>query len=75
MEPFEEWLFKAERDLLSAQKLFESRLLDTAAYHTQQCAEKALKGFRAFKLQPIEKTHDLDRLVSLCKTLDPDLNN
>jgi hypothetical protein len=41
------WLIKANRDLLSARQLAEGELplLDTAAYHCQQAAEKAIKGF------------------------------
>lgn len=40
------WFEKAHRDLLSAEKLAggEMPLLDTAAYHCRQCAEKAVKG-------------------------------
>ena len=44
MKPHEEWLFKADQDLKSAQLLYDSpeNLLDIAVYHCQQCAEKAL---------------------------------
>jgi len=47
MKQHEEWLLKAENDLLSAKKLIagDNPILDTAVYHTQQCAEKSLKGF------------------------------
>jgi hypothetical protein len=47
MKQHETWLEKALRDLKSAKKLFESDepILDTAIYHTQQCAEKALKAY------------------------------
>jgi HEPN domain-containing protein len=57
----ESWLKKGRHDLTSAQVLFsgDEPVLDTAIYHTQQCAEKALKAFLAFKKQPIMKTHDL----------------
>lgn len=49
------WLKKARTDIRTAKKLFreDERILDTSVYHTQQCAEKALKGFLAFKKQPI----------------------
>ena len=72
MKLYEEWLVKAERDLLSAKALIELSppLSDTAIYHTQQCAEKALKVFLAYRDQEIEKTHDLRMLVNQCKKID-----
>lgn len=67
MKPHEEWLFKADHDLKSAEYLVgsPSNLYDAAIYHTQQCAEKALKAFLAFQEQPIEKSHNL---IYLCQT-------
>lgn len=73
MKPHEAWLEKARHDLSSAQKLFSDvdPVFDTAVYHTQQSAEKALKAFLAFFNQPIKKTHDLGELVDLCMEIDP----
>ncbi len=67
MKPHEEWLFKADHDLKSAEYLLgsPSGLYDAAIYHTQQCAEKALKAYLAFREQPIEKSHNL---IYLCQT-------
>ena len=72
MEIFEEWLFKAERDLEGAVKLFEvgHSLPELSVYHAQQCAEKSIKSFLAYKLQPIEKTHELNRLVNLAQEFE-----
>ena len=39
--------------------------MDTAIYHCQQAAEKALKGFLAFRDHRLERSHDLERLVDL----------
>lgn len=41
------WLVKAKNDLSSAYKLSEDPdcYLDTASYHCQQAAEKAIKAF------------------------------
>ncbi len=66
------WLLKALSNLKSAKKLIQddNETLDTAAYHTQQCAEKALKAFLAFKNQHIPYTHDLQRLLELCSKHD-----
>lgn len=66
------WLFKARGNLSSAKKLAENNdeLLDHAIYHTQQCAELALKAFLAFKDISIQKTHDLDKLLKQCMDID-----
>ena len=61
------WLIKAQRDLDTARKLSADPdpYLDTAIYHCQQAAEKAIKGFLVFHDQRFEKTHDLETLISL----------
>ena len=45
------WLTKAQHDLASARVLAESTppLLDTAIYHCQQAAEKAIKGYLVYQ--------------------------
>jgi HEPN domain-containing protein len=45
-------------------------LLDTGAYHCQQAAEKALKGWLTFRSVSVTKTHDLVHLVRECQKLD-----
>jgi len=59
------WLTKAQRDLASARVLAASSppLLDTAIYHCQQAAEKAVKGFLVFCDQEFEKVHDIEVLI------------
>lgn len=76
MKPYEEWLFKAYNDLKSAQKLMrgDDKILDTAIYHAQQCAEKSLKSFLSFKQQPLQKTHDVEFLTELCMELNGSFN-
>ncbi len=66
----EEWLRKAKRDLDTANALLEKAYYDTAIYHTQQCAEKALKGYCVYRLQPLIKTHDLEKILKICINLD-----
>ncbi len=72
MKPHDAWFLKAEHDLISARKLMEgdNPVLNTAIYHTQQCAEKALKGYLAYKNQPVQKTHNLAVLIELCGKID-----
>ena len=67
---YEEWLIKAKRDLDTAKALLEKSYHDTAIYHTQQCAEKSLKGFCVYRLQPLIKTHDLEKILNICIKLD-----
>ena len=59
------WLTKAQRDLASARVLAASSppLLDTAIYHCQQAAEKAVKGFLVFCDQEFERVHDIEVLI------------
>ena len=58
------WLLKADHDLRSAQRLAEGDdpLLDTAIYHCQQSAEKAVKGFLVYHDVRVRKTHDIVEL-------------
>lgn len=72
MKPYEYWMIKAHHDLISAKKLGQGKepVLDTAIYHTQQCAEKALKAYLSYKQQPPQKSHNLRLLVELCQEID-----
>ena len=74
MQSHEKWLFKAQSDLNAAKVLYKADCRDVAIYHTEQCAEKALKGFLAFWKQPLIKTHDLVALLALCKQFDSNLS-
>lgn len=62
------WVEKANRDLRVARRLFGPPCgePDIVGFHCQQAVEKALKGFLVSRLQPFEKVHDLEYLVSLC---------
>lgn len=68
-----QWLRKAHNDLRSSRQLLvaDPPLLDTAAYHSQQCAEKALKAFLVLHDDPPSKTHLLVQLVARCQDFDP----
>jgi len=61
MKQHEEWFSKAEGDLKSSKTLYatgDETQFDSAIYHTQQCAEKALKAFIVFNNKSVEKTHN-----------------
>ncbi len=70
----EEWLLKAERDLNGSKVLFRDKLFDLSAYHTQQCVEKALKGYLVWEGHPILKTHNLAVLLGECKNYASDFS-
>lgn len=72
MQEPKHWLEFAKIDLLSAQSLTRDEYFSTAAYHCQQCAEKALKGFLIAHEADLLKTHDLVKLLGLCKKIDPE---
>lgn len=67
-----EWLTKAAHDLQNARivSAVPDGPLDTAIYHCQQAAEKSLKAWLVFRKQPVERTHDLTRLVILAAAGD-----
>ena len=77
IEYHDAWLLKAENDLRIAELAIrqDDPITDGAIYHTQQCAEKALKGFLAFKRSEIKKTHNLAELVMQCATFDSDFES
>ncbi|GAC1641847.1 MAG: HEPN domain-containing protein [Chloroflexota bacterium] len=68
----DEWVQRAQRDLLIAERALQGTpiLADQAAYHAQQAAEKALKAFLAANNQPLQKTHNLERLVTQCQAIN-----
>ncbi len=72
MQKHEEWLFIAEDDLRGAKKLIagDDPVISPAIFHTQQCAEKALKAYLAYKKQPPKRVHDLVMLLVNCMEFD-----
>ncbi len=67
------WLSKSDNDLQTARKLAAppDPILDTAIYHCQQSAEKALKGFLLFNHVDVLRTHDARALVTLAAQIQP----
>lgn len=76
MASYKGWINKAKSDLRLAEKGVkdDDSTLDTAIYHTQQCAEKAFKGFLAYHDNFSSKTHDLVKLLELCCMIDPEFS-
>jgi HEPN domain-containing protein len=64
------WLAKAVDDLECATVLAASGHGETALYHCQQAAEKALKAFLTWHDQPFRKTHNLLELGDACAAID-----
>ncbi len=66
------WLIKAKHDLLTARKLSTGKecYLDTAIYHCQQTAEKAVKGYLALNNIRPEKTHDIQVLIAKAQEIN-----
>lgn len=69
------WVAKASQDRRSAVLMLKDAppLLDPAAYHCQQAAEKLLKALLAAASVVIPKSHDLQRLGALVLPLFPAL--
>lgn len=63
-----EWVAKAENDLKNAAhtlKLGRECPTDTVCFHAQQCVEKYLKAYLAFRGLDFPKIHDVEELISL----------
>jgi len=73
MQEHNEWLKFSNGDLRAASIMLKSEddlVIGAVLYHCQQCIEKALKAYLAFKKRTIRKTHDLVELVNLCAEFD-----
>jgi HEPN domain-containing protein len=69
-----EWPAKADVDLSAAGALLSAGdLSDVAAFHAQQVAEKALKALLVWHQVEFPKTHDIERLLEPCASVDRDL--
>jgi len=60
------WLEKARRDLRMAELAIatEDPMPDQACFHSQQCAEKALKALLVAASLPVPRTHNLLHLAA-----------
>lgn len=71
-----QWLIKSQHDLGSARRLMEGEepYLDTAVYHCQQAAEKAIKAYLTYQDIIFERTHNLVALLAFCTPSEPDFD-
>jgi HEPN domain-containing protein len=68
-----QWFEFAHNDLIIAKHLFEDvypKLIAISCFHSQQSAEKALKGYLIYKKFDPPKIHDLAELCRLCIQFD-----
>ena len=74
MTQLEYWVFKAEGDFelaKAAKRLRAKPQPDGVCFHSQQCAEKYLKGFLEQHGDTPPKVHDLPLLLTMCVNHDP----
>jgi len=66
------WIKRAESDLKTANDEINTRnsATDVVCFHAQQCVEKYLKAFLVFHQKHFRKTHNIAKLVELCKEID-----
>ena len=60
-----EWVTQAEDELNMAVYLLDGKFFKGACYHSQQCVEKAIKTMLLNRGWELEKTHSIERLVSI----------
>ena len=74
MPEHKDWLSRALDDLDTAKMTSDGKayrvVVSTGMFHTQQCAEKSLKAYLAYKDDPLRRIHDLVALLNLCKKFD-----
>jgi len=69
----QEWFNYSQNDLTSAHHLFNDlhpKQSEIACYLSQQCAEKALKGYLLFKDTEPPRIHNLVELCQICMKFD-----
>lgn len=75
MTRINKWLEFAKEDLKTAEITFQAELYNQVCFHSQQCAEKALKANLESRGKAIPKIHFLDELLNLCAEADKAFEN
>ncbi len=70
------WFHKANNDLIAGDYILTMPKppTDTVCFHSQQAAEKYLKGFLAFHGREAPKIHGIEELVSICTEIDSEFS-
>lgn len=70
-----QWFAKADEDIWVAEMALgrEPPLIDPAAFHCQQAAEKIIKGLLVATAIKVPRIHDLEALAALAAPVYPDL--
>jgi len=71
-EAVERWLTFARQDLRMAELALEEGIYNQVCFHSQQCVEKAIKGWLEQQGQAPPRTH---RMADLLALLPPELLN
>lgn len=63
-EEVKKWLIFAQEDLTMAELALKEKIYNQVCFHSEQCIEKILKGFIAYKGEIHPQTHKLTDLLS-----------
>lgn len=76
VKKIKQWVFKANNDLKTARDEMNTSqpATDTVCFHAQQCVEKLLKAFLTSSNLHAGRTHNLVKLVEMCKTVDKEFD-
>lgn len=71
-----QWFKYAATDLKAAKNSlsFSNEFKAISAFHSQQCAEKAIKGYLLFHKVRFPKSHEIGTLIDLVENLDAELS-
>lgn len=69
------WLLRASEDLRAGRHDLTAQppLVNEVAFHSQQCAEKSMKAFLAYREHAFRKTHNLTELGGAVARIEPSL--
>lgn len=70
------WFNKGNNDLIAGNHILtmSNPPTDTVCFHSQQAAEKYLKGFLVFHGREAPKIHDIEELISICTEIDSEFS-
>jgi HEPN domain-containing protein len=75
-ELIENWISKAERDLLAAEHelSFTGAVTESVCFHCQQAMEKFLKAYLIYLSIPFTKTHEIGELITKAEDKDKEIS-